>query len=1090
MLADSHVFAGGGLKGIHTNALKQIEALQNEKSTRTPAQQKMDSQLVYASKRNRKIPFGPEVSLLQIDLKAQVDGKIMVDIDAEVTPALLTAIETAGGKVMNSFPRFRAIRALLAVDQIEDIAAHPNVKFIGRAAEAETRTGSVTSEGDITHKANLARTTFGITGAGVKVGVLSDSVLYLSNSQSSGDLGTVTVLSGQSGTTIPGNSGEGTAMLEIIHDLAPGAALYFATAFNSEASFAQNILDLRSAGCDIIVDDVLYFDESPFQDGIVARAVNTVTASGALYFSSAGNSGNKTNATAGTWEGDFVDGGTAGVLYPKGGRIHDFGTALYNTVASGGSSRRVDLFWSDPSGASSNDYDVYVLDSSGAHVLRSSTTTQNGSQNPYESLSTLNVGERIVIVKASGSPRFLHLETGRGVLTASTSGNTRGHSAASNAFCVAAVDAATSYPNPFSGGSTNPVEYFSSDGPRRMFYNTNGIPFTPGNLLADGGIVLQKPDITAADGAGTSVPGFDPFFGTSAAAPHAAAIAALLKSFNPWLTTEQIRTALTGTVFDIEANGVDQTAGYGIVMALEALHGAPLTPQPVLFGSTFNDTIGGNGNGFIDPGETIHEVITWTNMGGAVASNLSAILLTPTPGITMLTDTATYSNLAGGGSTTNEIPFSYRLSKMVPAGTEIAFTTRLSDNEQIYTGLFMHVVGKQVPPTTNTFTVTPPAKGIFDTSTIYITNMVTLDGTNYIDDVNVGIRLDHARDNQLVIALQHPDTTEVLLANRVGSSSDKNFGIGYPPNPITNTVFDDQAAIPISAGTGPFVGTFRPSGNLSNFIGKTVNGAWRLRIQDTATGRTGTFFSCFLQIVSHSALYTNEVYNNPPLAGHQALAAFSGLATNVILEGSDLDDDPITFHIGTFPDHGALSCFNATNGTLVYTPYRVYAGLDYFTFTVDDGLTNSALGQVDITTVFLDSAVDGVPDWWRQKHFGGDGTTTDDVSSALADPDRDGMNNGAEYLSNTDPTNRASFFRLYSMSVHDGNMKLDWQAGGGTWNYIQAGERDENGGYPTNFTNITSGIFLPGEGDINTNYLDILNGADATGRFYRIRIGP
>jgi hypothetical protein len=109
-------------------------------------------------------------------------------------------------------------------------------------------------------------------------------------------------------------------MLEIIHDLAPGAQLFYATGFNGVASFAQNILDLRAAGCDIIVDDVGYFNESPFQDGPIARAVNTVTAGGALYFSAAANSGNKNDNTSGTWEGDFPGVGLAPAL-SKGGRI-------------------------------------------------------------------------------------------------------------------------------------------------------------------------------------------------------------------------------------------------------------------------------------------------------------------------------------------------------------------------------------------------------------------------------------------------------------------------------------------------------------------------------------------------------------------------------------------------------------------------------------------------------------------------------------------------------------------------------------------------------------------------------------------------
>jgi hypothetical protein len=117
----------------------------------------------------------------------------------------------------------------------------------------------------------------------------------------------------------------------------------------------------------------------------------------------------------------------------------------------------------------------------------------------------------------------------------------------------------------------NPVETFSSDGLRRMFYKPNGTPFTPGNFSSTGGIILNKPDIAAADGGSTSVPGFGSFFGTSAAAPHAAAIAALLLSFNPALTPAQIRAALASSALDIEGAGFDRDSGSGIVMAFGAM---------------------------------------------------------------------------------------------------------------------------------------------------------------------------------------------------------------------------------------------------------------------------------------------------------------------------------------------------------------------------------------------------------------------------------------------------------------------------------------------------------------------------------------
>ncbi len=290
--------------GIGESALAQIRAFQQEKAARTPAQRKLDSQIVYAVRqsRNELTAFG--LTNVRPILKFETDGRLLVDIDATVTPALLTQITQSGGQIVNSVAEFHSIRARIPIDQAESLVSAAGVKFIQPAVSSITRTGSVDSEGDITHNASLARSVFRVDGSGVKVGVLSDSDDFLANSQATGDLpGDVTVLPGQSG--VPA-TGEGTAMMEIVYDLAPGAKLFFATADNGPASFAQNILNLQAAGCDILVDDVFYFNESPFQDGIIAQAVNTVTANGALYFSSAGNEGNKAHNFSGTWEGDFV----------------------------------------------------------------------------------------------------------------------------------------------------------------------------------------------------------------------------------------------------------------------------------------------------------------------------------------------------------------------------------------------------------------------------------------------------------------------------------------------------------------------------------------------------------------------------------------------------------------------------------------------------------------------------------------------------------------------------------------------------------------------------------------------------------------
>ena len=261
---------------LKDSVLRQIQALEQEKANRTPQMLKMDSHLVHAVRNNRHENIGIELHPL---VKLDGAGHAIVDIDAVVNPSLLAGIANVGGTVDFSSARFHAVRARIPLKELEKVASMKGVKFIKRAAEAIANTGSVNSEGDIAHKANLARSTFGADGTGVKVGVLSTGIEFLAQSQATGNLPpNVTVLPNQAGIT----DGEGTTMMEIVYDLAPGAQLFFASGFNSEASFAQNIIDLRKAGCDVIVDDIFYFDESPFQDGVIAQAVNTVAADGAI----------------------------------------------------------------------------------------------------------------------------------------------------------------------------------------------------------------------------------------------------------------------------------------------------------------------------------------------------------------------------------------------------------------------------------------------------------------------------------------------------------------------------------------------------------------------------------------------------------------------------------------------------------------------------------------------------------------------------------------------------------------------------------------------------------------------------------------
>jgi subtilisin family serine protease len=312
---------------------------------------------------------------------------------------------------------------------------------------------------------------------------------------------------------------------------------------------------------------------------MVAAAVETVTAAGALYFSSAGNEGNLRRGTSGVWEGDFTWSGSSF----RGSPSHDFGGGATENTIIEDSPYVHRLSWSDAQGGASNDYDLFLLSPGGSHVISSSTDVQNGNDDPLEIIDSGNFDDtnrELLVVQDGGASRFLYLSTTRGRLALATDGQTSGHSAARGAFSIAAVRAnqAGGAGGVFDGSER--VEKFSSDGPRRVFFESDGSAITPGDYSSSGGELRQKPDFAAADCVSTATPGFRTFCGTSAAAPHAAAIAALLLELGGAETNaEDVRAALELSAFDVEVPGVDVLAGYGLIDAAAA-GDAIAVPEP------------------------------------------------------------------------------------------------------------------------------------------------------------------------------------------------------------------------------------------------------------------------------------------------------------------------------------------------------------------------------------------------------------------------------------------------------------------------------------------------------------------------------
>ncbi|MFD1873518.1 PKD domain-containing protein [Hymenobacter bucti] len=523
---------------------------------------------------------------------------VLVRITAQDVNALLPSLQQRGFVVSASYPKLHFVEGLLPVSQLSgngqgvEALATQGLLGVVSAYQPEHNAGAVNSQADYVLEAARTRNSRprNVAGSGVKIGVLSDSFNFLGGAATdvaSGDLPAagVQVLNEGSSTD------EGRAMCQLIYDLAPGSALAFSTANGGEGVFAQHIKDLADptkGNCQVIVDDVRYLTEPFFQDGPVAQAVNQVVAqNGVSYFSSAGN---YADASYENNAPQFVTptGGTKRLLNFDGSAATTDVTQRVTLTATG--SFRPFLQWSDPfyttAGVRTN-LDMYLIAVSSTGVA--GDTVARGSNNnialqyPVETFNFTNSAatgtttfDLIIVVRGGVAPtRVKYIDYGSGAtLTEWRTGSSTisGHAAAASAFAVAAVP------------------YFDQQTPETFTSKGGALPFlfSPTGTALTAVETRQKPNITSVDGTDNTFFGSDRegnglpnFSGTSAAAPHAAAVAALLRSSEPTLTPTQVYARLTASARLLGTTATDPLTGPGLLNAYTAVYGpAVATPTP------------------------------------------------------------------------------------------------------------------------------------------------------------------------------------------------------------------------------------------------------------------------------------------------------------------------------------------------------------------------------------------------------------------------------------------------------------------------------------------------------------------------------
>ncbi|MGF1453869.1 MAG: Ig-like domain-containing protein [Alphaproteobacteria bacterium] len=554
----------------------------------------------------------PSLPLVRLDAPGRdlsLNGRpptlALVAIDAVAvrgeTETLLADLEALG--LRDGAMAGRMVSGLLPVSALDALEQMDSLAFANPAIAVTASQGIAENQGDRSVNADIARSQFGVDGTGVRVGALSDSFDALNGADediATGDLPPEGVQVVQD-FFANDPSDEGRAMLQIIHDVAPGADLSFATAFGGQATFARNIERLADRGADVIVDDVAYLAEPFFQDGIISQAVDTVAADGVAYFSSAGNQGRS------SYEANFRPTGiTLPTAFEPGAIAHDWDPGpgvdtILDFTLQPDESVFLSLQWDQPFGSLSNispgastDVDIYLVDGETGLRVRDSDgdfaagINPNIGLDPVEIFRFENEGNTarelgLVIEHARGpEPDFLKIvffdsanfiNEKQPEFTGEFSNPTVvGHSAAAGAISVGAAF----YQNtPRFGVNPPRLNSFSSQGPTSILFDIDG------NRLAQPEI-RQTPDIVAPDGVDTTFfgssdfdnTGFNDFFGTSAAAPQAAAVAALMLDANPDLTPEAVRDILQDTAINIGFPGFDNASGAGLIQADRAVQAA------------------------------------------------------------------------------------------------------------------------------------------------------------------------------------------------------------------------------------------------------------------------------------------------------------------------------------------------------------------------------------------------------------------------------------------------------------------------------------------------------------------------------------
>ena len=401
-------------------------------------------------------------------------------------------------------PELRAARSMLRIE--------PPARFV--ALDVDSATELINA--DRWHAA-------GFTGHGVRVAVVDagfdgyQELLGVTLPQR------VQAVSFRTDGALENGTDHGTRAAQVVHLVAPGAELYLLN-FETLTELSAAVDFILERDIDVVSFSLGFIHSGPGDgSGPVNEIVTRGADGGATWVVAAGNWARQ------HWAGEFAD--------SDEDSIHEFapGESQNGRTFRAGDLVIVSLRWDDEWGAACSDYDLELFGPDGS-LVRASRQAQDCAGDPVEGLQVLatEAGRyEVRIVKASADePRDLDLMV---------VGSPGRRESLDRFVEEGSLSEPADHPSVVTVGAVSGVEPLAVD-----LFSSRG-PTIDGR---------EKPEVVAPTGLVGALEGGAAFAGTSAAAPHVAGVAALLREAFPRAATEEIRAQLASRALALPSEGL------------------------------------------------------------------------------------------------------------------------------------------------------------------------------------------------------------------------------------------------------------------------------------------------------------------------------------------------------------------------------------------------------------------------------------------------------------------------------------------------------------------------------------------------------